>query len=163
QESANDPCALEALRARTNARSILLNADGKIETLELLLQKHVQDRILIFTFSNELVYRISELFLIPAITHQTKAIERKWILDRFRLGQFSVLATSRVLNEGIDIAAANVAIILSGSASSIEHLQRLGRILRKREDKDAVLYELVTTATQESSISYRRRQSDAYR
>ncbi|MBN1560313.1 DEAD/DEAH box helicase family protein [candidate division KSB1 bacterium] len=163
QHSANDPHAREALHARTLARRILFGSDSKIETLELLLKKHVNDRVLIFTFSNELVYRISEYFLIPAITHQTKATERKWILDKFRHGQFTVLLTSRVLNEGIDVPEANVAIILSGSASPIEHVQRLGRILRKRGDKQAVLYELVTSATQESNISYRRRQSDAYR
>jgi superfamily II DNA or RNA helicase len=58
---------------------------------------------------------------------------------------------------------ANVAVILGGSASPVEHLQRLGRILRKKSGKKAVLYEIVTEGTQESGISYRRRGSDAYR
>ena len=58
---------------------------------------------------------------------------------------------------------AEIAIILSGSASPVEHIQRLGRILRKRENKEALLYELVTRGTEEGGVSYRRRQSDAYK
>ncbi|HEY0050432.1 MAG TPA: hypothetical protein VGB68_14160, partial [Pyrinomonadaceae bacterium] len=49
-----------------------------------------------------------------------------------------------------------VAIILSGSGSSREHIQRLGRILRKHEGKPAVLYEVVTRDTTEERISQRR-------
>jgi len=55
-----------------------------------------------------------------------------------------------------------VAIILGGSASPTEHLQRLGRILRKKSQKRAILYEIITGGTQETNISYRRRASDAY-
>ena len=54
------------------------------------------------------------------------------------------MVTSKVLNEGVDVPDANVAIVMSGSGSVREHVQRLGRILRKREGKRAMLYELVT-------------------
>lgn len=160
--SAYDSRARQAFLARMEARQIIMGAQRKLEVLETLLKLHHKDRILIFTVSNELVYQISESFLIPAITHHTKTVERQQILDRFRKGIFKVLVTSRVLNEGVDIPEANVAVILSGTASPVEHLQRLGRILRKGKDKQAVLYELVTRGTKESQISYRRRRSDAY-
>ena len=52
---------------------------------------------------------------------------------------------------------------MSGSGSVREHVQRLGRILRKREGKQAVLYELVTGGTSESNTSLRRRDHVAYR
>lgn len=162
QASAYDPQARKAFLARLKARRVVLGAEQKLQVLESLLKIHQKDRILIFAESNELVYQISEQFLIPAITHHTKTKERKWILDYFRTGKYGVLVTSKVLNEGVDIPAANVAIILSGSASPVEHLQRLGRILRKTPDKQAVLYELVTRGTREAQISYRRRRSDAY-
>jgi len=45
---------------------------------------------------------------------------------------------------------------------SCEHVQRLGRVVRKREGKQAVLYEVITAGTVEESISRRRRQHDAY-
>ena len=75
----------------------------------------------------------------------------------------AAVATSKVLNEGVDVPDANVAVILSGSGSVREHVQRLGRILRKKGDKRAVLYELVTEATSETYTSERRREHRAYR
>ncbi|MES1208092.1 MAG: ATP-dependent helicase, partial [Pseudomonadota bacterium] len=44
-----------------------------------------------------------------------------------------------------------------------EHVQRLGRILRAREGKRALLYELVTANTGETFTSARRRDHSAYR
>lgn len=67
--------------------------------------------------------------------------------------------TSHVLNEGVDVPNARVAIILSGSGSSREYVQRLGRILRKGKSatKLALLYELVAENTNEEQLSQRRR------
>jgi superfamily II DNA or RNA helicase len=56
-----------------------------------------------------------------------------------------------------------VAIVLSGSGSVREHVQRLGRVLRKGEGKRACLYELVTADTGETYTSDRRREHSAYR
>jgi superfamily II DNA or RNA helicase len=47
--------------------------------------------------------------------------------------------------------------VLSGTGSQREYVQRLGRILRRREGKRAVLYEVVATATSEEQVSRRRR------
>jgi superfamily II DNA or RNA helicase len=60
------------------------------------------------------------------------------------------------LNEGVNIPDASVAVVLSGSGSSREHVQRLGRILRKLPGKEATLYEVVTEDTTEEQISRRR-------
>ena len=58
---------------------------------------------------------------------------------------------------------ASVGIVLSGSGSIREHVQRLGRILRRQEGKEAVLYEIITRGTVEERVSERRREHDAYR
>ena len=74
-----------------------------------------------------------------------------------------MLVTSKVLNEGVDVPEANIAIVVSGSGSIREHVQRLGRILRRTaEGKQAVLYELVSAGTSEMSVSERRRNHRAY-
>jgi len=103
-----------------------------------------------------MVYRISNDYLIPAITHETNIKERRFWLEAFNKGDVLALATSKVLNEGVNIPDASVAIILSGSGSSREHIQRLGRILRKKGDKQAVLYEVVARNTTEEYTSQRR-------
>ncbi len=117
---------------------------------------------MIFTHDNATVYTISRRFLVPVITHQTKSKERREILARFNSGAFPIVATSRVLNEGVNVPEANVAVVLSGTGSVREHVQRLGRILRKSGDKEALLYEVVTRGTVEEFTSVRRRKHSAY-
>ena len=71
--------------------------------------------------------------------------------------------TSKVLNEGVDVPEAAVGVIVSGSGSTREHVQRLGRILRQRDGKVAVLYELVSVGTGEVNTSARRRSHRVWR
>jgi superfamily II DNA or RNA helicase len=152
-----------AMRAYRRQRQLAFAASGKLAYVEHLLDRHRDDRALLFTQDNATAYRVARRFLVPVITHQTKVTERSDILASFTEGKYGAIVTSKVLNEGVDIREANVAIVLSGSGSVREHVQRLGRILRKRDGKRAVLYELVTTRTAETGTSERRREHDAYR
>jgi superfamily II DNA or RNA helicase len=151
-----DPEAREALLARNRALKIALNSKAKINQLTKLLDLHRAEKALIFTRHNELVYRISRRFLIPAITHQTLRDERKDALDKFKHGNYRAIVTSQVLDEGVDVPDATVGFILSGTGSSREYIQRLGRILRKRAGKQAKLIEIVSKETVETRISRRR-------
>ncbi len=152
-----------AFLAYREQKQLAVTPSSKLEVLEGLLRTHSKDRTIIFTNDNETVYRISRDFLVPAITHQTDAKERIEILKRFNSGEYPVVVTSRVLNEGVNIPEARVAIVLSGTGSVREHVQRLGRILRRGENKRAVLYEVITENTVEERVSGRRREHDAYR
>jgi superfamily II DNA or RNA helicase len=151
-----------AYLAYREQRALSLAAPAKLNLLARLIERHSGDRVLIFTHDNATVYKIARQFLVPVITHQTKTKERREILLRFNAGTYPIVATSRVLNEGVNIPEANVAIILSGSGSVREHVQRLGRILRKSGDKEAHLYEVITRGTTEEFTSSRRRQHSAY-
>ena len=148
--------AREALLARNRAVDVALNSDSKIKVLADLLKAYGDEKIIIFTRHNKLVYRISRRFLIPAITHQTPKDERREILDAYKKDMLRAVVTSQVLDEGIDVPAASVAFIISGTGSNREYIQRLGRILRKQKGKKAKLFELVTSNTMETRISYRR-------
>src|SRR5439155_1010851 len=158
--SGNDPRAREALLAHQAARKIALTASGKMDVVAGLLDRHRDDRVLIFSEYNSLVDDLGRRFCLPVVTHKTPAQERKAILDGFRSGRFSKLATGRVLNEGVDLPDANVAIILSGSATRREFIQRLGRVLRPKQT-EAVLYEVVTEDSTEEGISRRRQSAPA--
>ncbi len=163
QRCATAPDGREAMKAYQTQKRIAGGSRRKIQTIWQLLKKHAGERIIIFTALNDLAYEIGETFLLPVITHLTKAAERKEFLDRFRDGSYRVMVTSRVLNEGIDVPEASVGIVVSGSGSVREHVQRLGRILRPRQGKQAVLYELVSAGTGEVYTSRRRRQHRAYK
>lgn len=152
-----------AFRAWREQRSIALSCAAKRELLARLLRQHRRDRTIVFTHDNATAYDISRTHLVPAITHQTDAKERRWILQAFGRGDVLTVVTSRVLNEGVDVPAANVAVVMSGSASVREHVQRLGRILRRAEGKEAVLYEIIAEGPAEEGMSERRRDHEAYR
>lgn len=154
--SGRDPEARKALLARNRALRIVLNSEAKIDALGRYLKSYENEKAIVFTRYNELVYSISRRFLIPAITHQTPRDERKEILDKFRAGDYNAIVTSQVLDEGIDVPEASLGFILSGTGSSREYIQRLGRILRKKEDKEAKLIEFVARETVETRISQRR-------
>jgi superfamily II DNA or RNA helicase len=160
--ASRSPRGRMAFKAFRDYRTIALAAPAKLRVLEGILDRHMGDRVIIFTHDNATVYRIAREFLVPVITHSTKAKERKTVLERFASGDYTVVATSRVLNEGVDVPEANVAVVLSGTSTVREHVQRLGRILRKKGDKQAVLYEIITQGTMEENTSTRRRQHSAY-
>jgi len=159
QASARSQAGRRAMLAHREAKEIALGTDGKLRVLADLLAEHHPERTLIFTADNATVYRISQEFLIPAISHQTPVKERHEILTRFREGEYKTLVASHVLNEGVDVPAASVAIILSGTGSEREYIQRLGRVLRKGKErqKRARLYEVVAADTSEEGTSQRRR------
>lgn len=163
QRAARSVAGRSAFQAYLRQRELSLAASAKLTCVERLLEQHRADRTLVFTQDNATVYAVSRRFLIPAITHQTKVKERSEILQRFARGEYNAVATSKVLNEGVDVPEANVAIVISGSGSVREHVQRLGRILRRSGAKRAILYELVSAGTGESFTSERRREHAAYR
>jgi superfamily II DNA or RNA helicase len=158
QASARSTAGRRAMLAHREAKEIALGTDGKMRILSNLLAQHYPERTLIFTADNATVYRISQEFLIPALTHQTPVKERHETLTRFRAGEYKTLVASHVLNEGVDVPAASIAIILSGTGSAREYVQRLGRVLRKGDEhKLAIMYEVVAEDTSEEGTSVRRR------
>lgn len=153
--SGYDLDARKAILSRNQAVNIAYNSRNKIEKIRDLLNK--EDRIIIFTRYNNMVYEISRKFLIPCITYKTPNKERKEILKKFKKGIYTAIISSQVLDEGIDVPEANIGIIISGTGSSRQFIQRLGRLLRLVEGKKAILYELVSKNTLEVNISYRRK------
>jgi len=152
-----DPHAREALLARNRALRVAVNSEAKLNLLAQRLEAYKYEKILIFTLYNDLVYTISRRFLIPAVTYQTPREERREILVNFGNGKYKVIVTSQVLDEGMDVPDASVGLILGGTGSTRETVQRLGRILRKKEGKTAKLVEIISKETVEVGISRRRR------
>ena len=155
--SAYQAQARRAKVAELKLKGIIHQAQGKLDAFDQLLREHHSQQMLVFTAHNRFAYRISRRHLIPVITHQTKAAERKAILDDFRAGTYRAIVTTKVLNEGVDVPEAKIAVILGGSASAREYIQRLGRVLRKRGNAQALLYEVIARNTVDEGMAQRRR------
>lgn len=162
KEHAKSPEARQVLQAFHAKESIEDRAHEKLRVLEDLFRLHQGQRVLVFTKTNVMAREVSMRFLIPSLLHYCRKKERKDILDGFRAGRYLAIVANQVLDEGVDLPEAKIAIVLGGLASVKQAKQRLGRILRKRGEETAILYEVVCNDTKEVVRSRQRRRSDAY-
>lgn len=161
-ESGKDPSARRAQDAYYLRKSIEDRAEEKFRVLEDLFRLHRGERVLVFAGSNAMAIEISRRFLVPTILSHSRKSERRIVMEGFEAGTFPVLVANRVLDEGVDVPAAKVAVVVGGQASARQGKQRLGRILRRCGAARAVLYEVVCQDTNEEERSRTRRRSDAY-
>jgi superfamily II DNA or RNA helicase len=153
--------ARQAVLARNKAMDIALNSKSKIEELREILSENRGKKTIIFTQHNKLVYDISDKFLIPFITYKSTKAERQDALQGFKDGRYTALVTSKVLDEGVDVPDAEIGIIVSGTGSSREFIQRLGRLLRPKpfSKSKAKLIEIISTGTREMATSAKRKKA----
>ena len=161
-ESGKDPAARAAQRAFYARKSIEDRATEKLRVLEDLFRVHAGERVLVFAGSNAMAMDVSRRFLVPTLLSHSRKKERREVLEGFAAGTFPVLVANRVLDEGVDVPAAKVAVVIGGQASTRQAKQRLGRVLRKSGESRATLYEVVCQETNEEERSRKRRRSDAY-
>jgi superfamily II DNA or RNA helicase len=147
--AAQSPEGRAALAAGRRARKLVSFTRAKARAVGTLLARHRGSRLLIFTADNAAAYAIALEQLIMPITCDISRGERERALAAFRSGSLKALVSARVLNEGIDVPDADVAIIVGGTFGEREHVQRIGRLLRPAPGKRALVYELVTAATTE--------------
>lgn len=147
-----------ALAAWRRSRQLIGFTRAKAAALRSLLMRHRGARVLVFTADNATAYAIAREHLIMPITCDVSRAEREQALTAFREGALSTLVSARVLNEGIDVPDAEVAIIVGGTQGAREHVQRIGRLLRPRPGKRALVYEMVTLGTAEARQAANRRQ-----
>lgn len=145
-QSAEGRAALAAWRRN---RKLLGYTRAKARAVGVLLAKHRQSRVLVFTADNAAAYAIARRHLIMPITCDISRPEREQALAAFRRGELKALVSARVLNEGIDVPDADVAVIVGSTLGEREHVQRVGRLLRRVPGKRALVYELVTPQTSE--------------
>jgi superfamily II DNA or RNA helicase len=131
--------------------SVSKNTEARIPAACALVEKNVGKRIVIFheeIQAAEVIHRILEKRnILSAIYHSKISPDlRRANLKMFRKGMVQVLVCIRALDEGIDIPEAEVAIIAAATNSKRQRVQRIGRVVRKHEDKEiASVYSIYAT------------------
>jgi superfamily II DNA or RNA helicase len=146
-----------ALAAWREYRSLLAYPTGKRSKVREILAQHPASRALVFTADNATAYTIARELLVMPITHEIRRAERAQAIEGFRSGERPVLVSSQVLEEGFDVPDADLAIVVGGTASARRYVQRVGRVLRPRDGKRALVYELAVSGTAEMSYLEQRR------
>lgn len=162
KESGKDPQARHAQKAYYLKQSIENRAAEKLRVLEDIFRLHNGRQIIVFAGSNAMAIEVSKRFLVPTILSHTRKRERLAVLQGFADGLFPVVVANRVLDEGVDVPEAKVAVVIGGQGSTRQAKQRLGRVLRRSGNARATLYEVVCENTKEVMRSRKRRRSDAY-
>lgn len=161
-EARDDPQAHRILLAYREKQSIEDRAVEKFRVIDELLRLHHGTPMIIFAGSNAAAREVSLKFLIPCLLSHCGKRERLDYLDGLRDGLYPAIVANQILDEGVDIPAVKVAVVIGGMASSRQSQQRLGRILRKSGNEKAILYEVVCRDTNEIKKSRKRRKNDAY-
>ncbi|MES0490585.1 MAG: DNA repair helicase XPB [Leptospirales bacterium] len=130
----------------------------KTHVVGTLLNHHKKDQVLVIGQYLNQLQKISDKFGLPLITGKTPLNERATLYQAFRKKEIKALVVSKVANFSIDLPDANIAIQLSGTfGSRQEEAQRLGRILRPKNDgNQAIFYSVVTNESSEERFSHNR-------
>ena len=148
-----------AISPKRNKFRIASTNPQKIKLCELLVERHRGDNVLIIGQYLSQLRDLEKYFKAPIITGQTAISKREELYGAFRDGKIKLLIVSKVANFAIDLPDANVAIQVSGTfGSRQEEAQRLGRILRPKNEPGAVahFYSLVSKDTCDQDFSIKR-------
>lgn len=131
---------------------------AKLDVVAELLEQHATDRVLVIGQYLDQLRELVDRFDLPLITGKTPTAERERLYGAFRDGSITRLAVSKVGNFAIDLPDANVAVQISGAfGSRQEEAQRLGRVLRPKEDGgSAFFYALVSAGTKDQDYAAKR-------
>jgi len=138
---ATDPAARAAQKAFYRKQAIEDRAAEKLRVLEDLFRLHVGERVIVFAGSNAMALDVSRRFLVPTLLNHSRKRERQAVLAGFAAGRFPVLVANQVLDEGVDVPEAKVAVVIGGQASTRQAKQRLGRILRLTGSASVIKHE----------------------
>ena len=132
-------------------KKILAEAENKLPKLLEIVQRHRDQRILVFSESIKSIEKAKKYLIqngIPAETYHSRKPEtiRDQIFQQWGK-TFNVLLACRALDEGIDVPEAKIGIILATGHTKRQLIQRLGRLLRPNQNQKAQIYTITATAT----------------
>ncbi len=137
------------LYALQQRRQLLSQSPAKSEALDGLVPALLRcDRAIAFTQSiaaaEGAAARLRHAGMQAATIHsQLNPAERRAVLTRFGAGALQVVTAPQVLDEGVDVPAADLAVILAASRSRRQMIQRMGRVLRRKPDGRSARFVIV--------------------
>lgn len=142
--------AVQGLRKR---KDIIYKAENKINAVYKILKSKSPDKAVIFTesidFLESIYEKIVDEYVVFMYHSKMTGKERKKQLEAFKNAAKGILVAVKALNTGINIPECDTAIIASGTSVTIDFIQRMGRVLRKVENKEASVYQLIIPNSQE--------------
>ena len=144
--------------ASVHKRKKLLNeTNSKLNESVNIVKSHPKEKIMIFSETIESINNISEILKknkIPSevIHNKIKTKQRQDILDSWGKNYF-VLLSVHTLEIGFDIPSVSIAIIVSNTKNMHQLIQRIGRVIRKTDEKSqSLIYVVYVDDTKDKNI-----------
>ncbi|GAC1314974.1 MAG: DEAD/DEAH box helicase family protein [Ktedonobacteraceae bacterium] len=128
------------LSAFTKRRSVLARAHGKLVRLEQVAEAvRAAERSILFaqtrTAASDAIDALRRQGIRGQVLDSSMDLhERRTVFADFESGENEIVAAPKLLDEGVDVPSADLALILASSRSRRQMIQRMGRVLRKKPD-----------------------------
>lgn len=134
-----------SLQAR---KSYVMNHPRKLELTRQILAARPNKKAITFSATIKQAEKIGG----GLVVHSGKTKKKNRItMEEFALMKTGVIHTAKSLDEGADIPGLELSVVLCNTSSQTQKTQRLGRIIRYEEGKEAELFTLVIKGTMEES------------
>lgn len=156
----NNPIKLRMLKKLQERKQLMSNYPLKFNVACSIANKHIKDKIVFFNEyndqTNELYWHLLDTGVSCRIMHSGINMEKRdEYLRDMKHGRANVLCASKVIDEGWNLPAVDVAVIMAGESSDRQTIQRFGRVLRKK-DKISTIYQVYCKGTVEERYAYKR-------
>jgi superfamily II DNA or RNA helicase len=126
-----------------NRARFLYNLPSKTEKAKQILLQLTDKRVVVFSKS------IDQIEQICANSYHSKKKNRDAILKAFNNEEIKMLGCVDALNEGKNLTNVDTAVIVSLDSNPKNIIQRIGRVIRFKEDKVAKIYIIVARGTRD--------------
>ena len=133
----------KAMRFR---KTFVMNHPKKLEIAKKILKARPHAKAITFDGSIKQCEQYDSGFVLHS--GNTKK-DNKQVIEEFSRCSSGVIHTSKMADEGLDLKGLNLAIITGFNSSQISKRQRIGRVIRAEEGKEAEVFTLVIKSTVE--------------
>ena len=145
----NKGLAAQFMNSIRGRKKVVQHAASKITDTMRIVDHHEDQKILTFGGTNSFADEMAEATEGISYHSGKTAKQRVEILKCFTEGDCRVLCSTKALNQGFNIPNVGIGVIVGLDSKALPMIQRIGRLLRKSEDKIGKIYILYVKDSQE--------------
>jgi superfamily II DNA or RNA helicase len=136
-------------------KKLLSKIESKKEEVAKIIEQNKGQMVIVFSESVEAIEDLKQSLLERGISSETfhsktEPWRRMEILENWG-PKFDVLLSCRALEEGLDVKEVSIGILMTSGKSKRQFVQRIGRVIRPKQDKVAKFYVVHCPRTIEES------------
>lgn len=145
--------AINAFRAMQKRKAFINNNSKKIQYVKRITEEFPTANIIVFSETIDFAEEVADTIGDECVSYHSKLSkkQKEKALNSFKTkdSPVHILSTARALDEGFNVEGIDFAIVCSGNSTSRQAIQRMGRAIRFKEDKTAIIVNLYLIDTQE--------------